>query len=315
MLPLPLSYAPYLSGRYEVSTPGLKHFQPNPTQPEQRLIQIDRQFPRYRANKEACRKTEPRQYILEQDFFSETRRQANLLLIKQLCSAYPELFQWKKEQGLNCQLTGEFLRFGANQVLQDSPYTNLWEALAAQIQEDLALWQVEGPKDWLAALHVCAPNGWAPAHKIGQNFDRVHRSVPGMERQRTQYHRMLAGLIHKPAFVRFIWDLRTRNSLNLHPQIVSELPPFQATAPELYVRVERQVLHGLPKCNAVLFLIRTYVYEITTLKAPALRAILNAVRSMPPDLLAYKQLASSSNELQTWLQAQIAQAEVPKSQI
>ena len=127
---------------------------------------------------------------------------------------------------------------------------------------------------------------------------------------------MLRGLIHKPAFYRFIWDFKSNQRLNHHPQAPSgilakdwAMADFQAGASELYVRVERQVLYGLPQCNAVLFTIRTYLYPVLDFALEALQGLYQALKTMPPELIAYKNIQASTPAILAFLQDRIAQIE------
>lgn len=295
-----LRYAPFETGKYDMS-PGLSHFQLNPHHPRQRLIQLDRQYPHYRANKLHIQAEAPAAHGGTAMFLPETQRQVNQALITQLCVAYPDYFHCASGR-LTCALSGDVLDFSAHYELLPHPrYATLFEALAAQIQEDVAVWQLQGERDWLAALQVCAPNGWAPAEKLGLSFDQVHAPVPGMERQRAHVLPLLKGLIQKPSFVRFIWDLRTCPALNHHPAVAS-LPPFQPENPTLYARVERQILYGLPGCDAVLFMIRTYIYPVDTLSRSDWQGLDQALATMSPEVLAYKRLNTEVGAIRTWLQ-------------
>jgi hypothetical protein len=65
--------------------------------------------------------------------------------------------------------------------------------------------------------------------------------------------------------VRFAWGLSTDTPLNHHPEPPMNILPlqwqgrnFDPNNPRLYLRIERQVIWGLPKYEAVLFVIRTY---------------------------------------------------------
>lgn len=295
----PLRYTPFDSGKYEMS-PGLKHFQVTPSDPDKRLIQLDSEYPIYRTNIDTCRAANLSRYYLEQDLPETTRQRVNQVLIDQLCLSYPALFQQPAPGQLICQLSNEHFSWNTNQAWEHPIYTSLLDALASLIQEDLAIWQLDGQRDWLAALHVCAPNGWAPDEKIGLSFNQVHAPVPEMERQRANYLPLLAGLIRKPAFCRFIWDLRPDNRLNHHPS-AAFTEPFSLAAPALWVRLERQVLYGLPDCNAVLFTIRTYHYPVESLSLTSLTGIEKAVSGMSPEVLEYKRLGAPG-EVSLWLQ-------------
>lgn len=300
-----LHYAPFISGTYDTHTPGLRHFQLDPANRDQALIQMDAEFPLYYQSKQLCRQEDLDAYYLEFQLPSDTLRCVNALLIQQLCLSYPNFFERTTEQLLYCHLSGETLEFDSEYQLRKHPtYVSLFDALASQVQEDIAIWQLSESEDYLAALHVCFPNGWAPAEKIGRSFAEIHTSVPDMERQRNQYLPMLKGLIQKPAFVRFIWDLRTDSILN-HLPARPLFDAFNLDHPQLYVRLERQVLHGLPTCHAVLFMIRTYHYPVQSLSLVELQGIDQALAGMSPDLLAYKHLSADYDAIRLYLQGLI----------
>jgi len=181
--------------------------------------------------------------------------------------------------------------------VSDNTYPSLFDALCSQVEEDMAVCQIQGEQDWLAAIHLSAPNHWAPADKIGRPFGTVHGEVPGMEKLNQQYFKMLLTVIQKGPFSRFAWGISTDSRLNHHP-----IPPHGVGAKEwhgrsigdgegkIYVRVERQTLVGIPGCEAFLFTIRTYFYEIAELTAVEKNALMNAVDSMSPQSLEYKGL-------------------------
>lgn len=116
-------------------------------------------------------------------------------------------------------------------------------------------------------------------------------------------------ITHKPT-VRFAWGLSTDTRLNHHP-----LPPigitaeqwqgrqFNAQHPQLYLRIERQIVWGFPTVDAALFTIRTSFRDCSKLKQdPELNSQLaSAIRSMSPAALDYKELSASKDAILTWL--------------
>ena len=157
--------------------------------------------------------------------------------------------------------------------------------------------------DWLAAIHLCAPNHWAAEDKVGKPFNVVHAPVPGMEKTMPHYFKMLQSVIQKGPFTRYAWGIATDNRLNHHP----EAPPginkqqWQGRAidehSQLYIRTERQNLVGFPQVNAFMFTIRTYFYEVTQLNNNEKKALWSAVRGMSEEALAYKGLTGVTDFL------------------
>ena len=84
--------------------------------------------------------------------------------------------------------------------------------------EDVVICQLAPEQDWLAAIHLCAPNHWAAHDKIGKPFNVVHGNIPGMEKINQHYFKMLELLVQKGPFTRFAWGLATDNRLNHHPE-------------------------------------------------------------------------------------------------
>ncbi len=201
-------------------------------------------------------------------------------------------------------MTGKLLQWDKfTQELSGTEYLSLFDALCCQVQEDIAVCQLQDDKDWLAAVHLCAPNHWAAADKIGRPFNKVHAPVPGMEKTMPHYFKMLQSVIQKGPFTRFAWGIATDDRLNHHP----DPPPgimqedWQGRrideAAQLYIRTERQNLLGFPDCNAFLFTIRTYFYEVDKLENNEKTALWSAVRSMSPEALAYKGLTGVTDFL------------------
>jgi len=287
-LPPPAHYFPFASGRYE-TTPGLmrlgKDFGNGPS--DCRLLQLDQEFRHYRAAKLAARAEQLDKYYCTYNYSEATAQAVVALLKSQLLADYPDYFQALDQYQLYCQLTDEIVDLNGPDAL---------DQLACQIQEDLAVVSCQGTDNWLAAVHVCCPNYWAPAAKIGGDFTQVHEPVPGMAKTNQASPQLVKALIEQGPYVRFGWGLATDTRLNHH----SEAPQGIASSDwqgrafqggELFVRIERQVTWGLPKVNAFLFTIRTYFEEVLPLRHTALgQALRTAVGSMSPASLTYKGL-------------------------
>jgi hypothetical protein len=101
--------------------------------------------------------------------------------------------------------------------------------------------------------------------------------------------------------VRFAWGVTFDDELNHHPRLPR--PAFDPQHPRAFLRVERQTICGLPSVGASLFTIRTYLYDLDTLRRdPATRdPIIAALRTMPVESLAYKGIAPHADDLLRWL--------------
>jgi len=191
------------------------------------------------------------------------------------------------------------------------PYNHLLDALACQVQEDISVIQRDNNnKSILSAVHLCFPNHWSAEAKINKDFISIHEPVPGFDKIGRQSEAMVNTIINKGPFVRFAWGLGTDNRLNHHP----ESPPgqnsedwqgrrFDANSPNLYLRIERQALWGLPECDAALFTIRTYFTDCKLLKKDWAKTqkLISAISSMSEAALCYKGLQQDKNSILDYL--------------
>jgi hypothetical protein len=242
----------------------------------------------------------------------ELRGAAVRFIVETLARESPQFFALKTSADgfeLQSALTQERFVFSAGGELREQEtsvtpkFRDGLDALATVLQEDVAVWQraVDG-SEWLAAVHLCFPNHWAAEDKVGRAFNAVHAPVAGFERLAKAAPSLIDGIITKGPFVRFAWGVATDAELNHHPRAALQGRQFDPQKPELYLRIERQTLHGFPKQNGSLFTIRTYFLNCATeLSAPERAALASAIRSMTPESLVYKGLAQSREAVLEWL--------------
>jgi len=297
-----MKYLPFLNGKYSTE-PGLTLTDKAAQTGDAMIFQIDDDYENYLHNKHACREEDIKKYYREKILWTNTSGTVNWFIIQRLLKDYPDCFALEKTNH-HCQLlnkrTGNTLRWNMeNELAKGSEYVSLFDALCCQVQEDLAICQVNRDEDWVAAIHLCAPNHWAPEDKIGLPFDAVHEAVAGMEKTTKHYAKMLESLVHKGPFTRYAWGISTDTRLNHHPDAPKgadrdEWYGRKANSPQtkFYVRTERQNLVGFPGVNAFLFTIRTYFYDIDILDTHEKAALLSALNSMSAASLAYKGLTN-----------------------
>lgn len=316
-------YFPLETGKYEVK-PGLMPLGTDlgNGEADQRVFQIDQQFAHYRQVKLLARAEQLDKYYQTWQYSDTVAGAIAHLLITRLQQEFPHSFNLEATGDrltLHNRLTDETLSFDPEGHLQevsigsdriDPPYVSALDALALQVQEDLAVICRNGYQNWLAAVHLCHPNHWAAVDKVGQEFTVVHAPVAGMEKINRRSEAIVHTMITRPPMVRFGWGISTDTRLNHHPQSPPGIPSeiwqgrqFDIHAPRLYMRLERQVLWGLPQVGACLFTIRTYFRDCHLLKQqPRERAmLLSALQSMPLDSLNYKGLANNQTAIFDWL--------------
>lgn len=320
----PARYFPFESGRYEVKT-GLYRLGTDfgNGARDNRVFQIDNEWPAYRAARLESRAEDLSKYVCRDDLPAPLETRLIDWMIRQLPGEYPGLFVHEPANNgtvtLSNRLSGETLVLDRDRRLievhtpqrVDPPYASAFDALACQLQEDLALVIVDASgRDRLCALHLCFPNHWAARDKIGKSFAAVHDPVPGMDGISRRIPPVLEALVERGPYVRFAWGLATDRRLNHHPE-----PPagtsarawtgrrFDPERPVLYLRIERQTTIGFPAHNAFLFSIRTYFEDVASLPDERLAQLRAAISSMAPDALRYKGLVHDRDAVMEWLSA------------
>ena len=316
-------YFPPAEGRYEIKPGFIPLGQDLGNGPaDAQVFQIDSNFSAYHRVKMHTRAESLKKYFQTQDFFPATATAINRFMVERLLQEHPNRFHLDHAANghtvLHCAPSGTTLRYHQDLVDRvglpkndtEPPYITLFDALACQVQEDLCVicCRPDGT-DWLAAVHLCFPSHWSASDKIGRPFSQVHAPVAGMAGLNRNAKTLVRAMIERNPFVRFSWGLSTDARLNHHP----EPPPgvdhtgwtgrsFDPANPQLFLRVERQVIWGFPKHQAALFAIRTYFTPCDKLAPDQQLALAAAIKSMTPASLAYKGLAQNRDPILHWLQ-------------
>lgn len=318
-------YFPLSNGRYEVK-PGLIPFGSDlgNGEADRQVFQIDGNFAHYRQAKLLARAERLSKYYQTYNYSPKIAGAIARLLIRRLTQEHPHHFHTKQladgNLAFHSQLTGETLYLDADWQLQQvqtdskpiSPsYASTLDALATQVQEDLAVvCRSADGSNWMSAIHLCYPNYWAAEEKIGKDFATVHAPVAGMEKINRRADAIVHTMIVREPMVRFAWGLSTDTRLNHHPEAPPNVPVSEWQGrhcdrehPQIYLRIERQVIWGLPEYEAALFTIRTYFRDCAAIKKdPVLRSKLySAIQSMRPKSLVYKGLVESKASILAWL--------------
>lgn len=284
-----------------------------------KVFQIDANFDRYRECKLLARAERLSKYHQLHQYSPAVAQQISRFVVNRLAEEYARYFSVEQRTdggtALNCVLTGEVLIFAPDMRLieargqVDPPYVSSLDALACQIQEDLAVFRMTD-QQWLSAVHLCFPNHWAAEEKIGRSFAEIHSPIPGIEKISAGAAALVDAMIYKGPYVRFAWGLSTDTHLNHHPQPRPDIAQhawrgrtFDRGRPELWLRIERQTSWGFPEIAAALFTIRTYFTDCRQIKqSPSkLNRLTCAIESMTPEILQYKGIADAKPEILRWL--------------
>jgi hypothetical protein len=297
-LPDPPFYFPLRHGRYDVA-PGLTKFGKalGGQDADAHVFQIDRTFDLFRAAKLASRSQRFDRYVRAYDLSDDVARDVGSFIARRLAAEHPDRFTLHgagDAAQLRSALTGDDVSLDRGAATLD--------ALACQVQEDLAIVRTAPGRHWLSYAHVCLPNGWAPAEKIGRSFAAVHEPVAGMADMNRRGDEFVNVMVRATeGLVRFAWGVTFDDRLNHHPDEPHTV--FDPNAPRAFLRVERQTMWGFPHVGAALFTIRAYLYDFADLRRdPATREpLVNALRTMPPASQVYKGIAPHADALVEWL--------------
>jgi dimethylamine monooxygenase subunit A len=140
---------------------------------------------------------------------------------------------------------------------------------------------------------VSVPNRWDLRSKLGRTMTEVHAPV---SRLNEQLGRPIAQFFERlqpdKSFWRLGWDVI--DTADLFPAGEQRCgTPDTPERDDMHVRVERETLRRLPRTDAVLFTIRTYITKASALRRPApddADRLAEALAAMPADVRAYKQV-------------------------
>ncbi|HVK60957.1 MAG TPA: heme-dependent oxidative N-demethylase subunit alpha family protein [Bdellovibrionales bacterium] len=321
----PAVYFPIERGLYEIG-PGFKPFgfDFGNGDADGKVFQIDREFARFRQEKEDARAENLSKYFGVERLSPEALKAAVDFILDKATSEYPDLFELRtidESKVLHCRLTGETLRFSKAGELIDVkrqkssvPYRHAFDALVSQFQEDAAIISVDDNENWMSAMHISGPSHWDPREKLGRDFIAVHKPIPGFDKVARAHQQIVDAMVNKGPFVRFVWSFVTDTRINHHPEPAPGIDPalwkgrsFQerddGQAP-FHLRVERQLTFGMPEVKSSLFLIRLSFIDGNELKANPLwrTQLVSALKSMTPESRVYKGVAGCFDQLVSWLE-------------
>lgn len=175
-------------------------------------------------------------------------------------------------------------------------------------EEDFAVLDTaNGTIPWLC---VCVPSHWAPEDKLGQPLATIHAPVAdgaALAAAMPALTRLLAGGGH---WERFVWTLTPSGRHDQHPRRHPRDPWPETSDPSefaaaCFLRAERQTFLPVPGHAQVVFTIRVMLQPLAQAVQTPLQAsrLYDALASMTPAVLGYKQLGVAREPLLAWLAA------------
>lgn len=306
-LPEPARYVPFASGTYTV-TAGLQTLERaiGNGAHDGHVFQLDSIFGKFRENLARIRARNLADYVGASSCSDEVLGAMAGFVARCLAAEHADYFRLQATADghrLTCLLTEDVLEFDEAFALRkdsSSVYESALDALASQVQEDLAIVVIEEGSDRLAAVHVTTPGFWDPVGKLDLGFIHVHEPIPGMEALNRKSTSMMKAMTQGARYQRFAWGISTDTELDHHPKIAIRRA-FNPANPALYVRVERQAIVGLPQVSAFLFCIHPYFVDCATLSTDERTALVSALKSMSQETRQYKGLVESFDNIVAWL--------------
>lgn len=174
------------------------------------------------------------------------------------------------------------------------------EYIGRQVQGDFALLDQREGNLFLDAGIITCPADWSLAFDAGMSFTEWHGPVP-MAHSEGIFERALKYLtamqVGKPVR-RLNWTLTANARMDTSPETYHEWGHERASvtpenvAEKVYLRVELQVLDRMPRSNALMFSIRTYLMSLEDIVTNLewAKRMHRVMKTLPEPLIDYKGL-------------------------
>ena len=225
---------------------------------------------------------------------------------------YPDYFKLEKNgdqwhwQNLLLKLDDTFT-FGDSSTLPCPPM----EYMGRQVQGDIALLDQRDGDLFLDAGIVTCPADWSLAFDAGMSFKEWHGPVP-MAHEMGVFDRALKYLTAIPVdrpVRRLNWTLTVNARMDTSPETYPNWGTDRASVTadnvgeKVHLRVELQVLDRMPRSNALMFSIRTFLISFDDLVTNPdwARRMHRVLKTLPPELIEYKGLGRYHDLAVEWL--------------
>ena len=183
------------------------------------------------------------------------------------------------------------------------PDWRLTGLLSLAFAEDFAV--VDGQDGSIPWLAVCLPSHWAPDEKIGRSFAEVHAPVADNSLVLNAAQALMRMVTGHQRWERFVWNVTAHPRLHAHPARCDPDRWLHTPIERAWWRTERQTFIPLPELRQAIFTIAVDTRALDSAIADAERAakLHDAIATMSPAVLAYRNLATVRQPLLDWLAA------------
>ena len=178
-------------------------------------------------------------------------------------------------------------------------------------EEDLAV--LDGATGTLPWLCVCVPSHWAPEDKLGLDFAALHAPVADNAALLTASRQLVALATGGTSWERWVWTVSPSGRYDQHP-VRHARAAWPATADavafadQCWLRAERQTFFPVGgETRQAVFTIRVMLRSLPETITAAWQAqrLRDALASMSPAVLAYKNLTAAREPLLRWLDSRL----------
>lgn len=171
--------------------------------------------------------------------------------------------------------------------------------LCLAFAEDFAV--IDGASAHIPWLAVCLPSHWSPNEKVGRHFAEVHAPVADNQVLITASAHLARLVTGNERWERFVWTITPSGALDHHPQRCGAMD--WADDSEAFLRTERQTFIPLPEHRQAVFTIHVEVQRLgdAVQTGDQAQRLHEAIASMSPAVLDYRNLAAPRERLLTWL--------------
>ena len=171
--------------------------------------------------------------------------------------------------------------------------------LCLAFAEDFAV--IDGATAHIPWLAVCLPSHWSPQEKVGRHFAEVHAPVADNQTLITASDHLARLVTGNDRWERFVWTITPHAALDGHPERAG--PTVWNDDSVAYLRTERQTFIPVPESRQAVFTIHVDVQRLADAVQDAEHAqrLHDALSTMSPAVLAYRNLAVPRDSLLAWL--------------
>ncbi|SHE40092.1 Protein of unknown function [Lampropedia hyalina DSM 16112] len=275
------------------------------------LFDIDEHYRSEMAERALVLERDPRRSIT-MPHMQEAAWDALERIMEQLSHDYPDWFALERH-GRECTWRNRALGIEQSFVLDQPdtlPYPPL-EYIMRQTQGDMALLDQREGDLFMDAGVVTCPADWSLAFDAGMSFKQWHSPVP-LAHQMGVFDRALKYLLNVQVgqpVRRLNWTLTINPRLDTSAETYHEWGSDRGTVTpgnagqKVHLRVELQLMLRLPRSNALMFGIRTYLASLEELVTrPGWGQRLHRVmRDLPEPIADYKGITRYRPQLVQWL--------------